>query len=261
MAVFEDSAHGRRLKSTRRCVLDDPATTLQHARLIRTKPLLRRFYRESYQFFLEAARDAPMGPRVEIGSGGGFFKELAPTLITSDIAMLPDVDLVTAAEVLPFGDQTLAALFLLNVLHHIPDVRSFFSEASRCLAPGGILAMVEPANTLFSRFIYKQFHHEPFLPDAEQWQFDPGGRLSAANGALPWIVFCRDRQEFARGFPKLEVHQVTCCSPLMYLLSGGFTLPPLLPGFCAPAVALVEAVLSPANAALGLFMRVVVVKR
>ncbi|MGH7135988.1 MAG: class I SAM-dependent methyltransferase [Pirellulales bacterium] len=261
MAYFERPARGKVSVVPHRAALDDPATTAEHARLIGAKPLLRRFYQESYDFFMEAAHAAPAGPRLEIGAGGGFFKELMPSLITSDMVWLPRIDVVTAGERLCFRDESLAAIFLLNVLHHIPDAASFFSEARRCLAPGGILALVEPANTLVSRFIYKRFHHEPFLPDAPQWQFRAAGRLSAANGALPWIVFCRDREEFGRRFPEFEVRQVNCCSPLLYLLSGGLSLPSLLPGFTAPVIHLAEKLLSPANDLLGLFMCVVLVRR
>ena len=62
-------------------------------------------------------------------------------------------------------------------------------------------------------------------------------------------------------FPELEIRNVACFSPLMYLLSGGLTLPSLLPGWLAPAVSLAETILAPANPAIGLFMRAVVAKR
>ncbi len=241
--------------------LDDPAATIEHARLIRAKPLLRRFYQQSYKFFLDVSRGAPQGPRLEIGCGGGFLKDVVSEVFTSDVIMLPGIDVVAAAQSLPFANHSLAAIFMLNTLHHVPDVGSFFSEASRCLRPGGVIAMVEPANTPFSRFIYTYFHHEPFLPSASQWQLQRGGPLSTANGALPWIVFSRDRQRFHRLFPQLDLSSIECCSPLMYLLSGGFTLPSLLPGCVAPAIGFAERVLAPANRAIGLFMRVVLARR
>lgn len=241
--------------------LDDPAATIEHARLIRTKPLLRRFYQESYRFFLDVSRGVPQGPCLEIGCGGGFLKDVVSGVFTSDVMMLPGIDVVAAAQSLPFANHSLAAIFMLNSLHHIPDVESFFSEASRCLRPGGAIAMVEPANTPFSRLIYTRFHHEEFLPGASQWQLQEGGPLSTANGALPWIVFCRDRQRFHRLFPQLDLISIECCSPLTYLLSGGFTLPSLLPGCMAPALGFAERVLAPANRVLGLFMRVVLVNR
>lgn len=241
--------------------LDDVAVTIEHARLLRAKPLLRRFYQQSYRFFRDARRMAPPGACLEIGSGGGFLKEFLPRAITSDVLPVPGNDLTADAVALPFADRSLAAIFMLNAFHHVSDAASFLAEACRCLTPGGVLAMVEPANTAFSRFIYQRFHHEPFLPDAAEWRFPSGAPLLAANGALPWIVFQRDREEFARRFPSLEIVRVECGSPLLYLLSGGFTLPSLVPGFCAPAIDFAERLLAPANALLGLFMRVLVVKR
>lgn len=240
---------------------NDLAATLQHARLLRAKPLLRRFYRQSYDFFRDARGIAPAGKCLEIGSGGGFLKEVLPWVITSDVLSVPGNDLAADATALPFAERSLSGIFMLNALHHVSDAELFFSEACRCLMPGGIVAAVEPSNTPFSRFIYQRFHHEPFLPDAAEWRFPPGAPLSAANGALPWIVFRRDRESFARLFPELEVLRVECCSPLLYLLSGGFTLPSLLPGVCARGIDVAEGLLAPLNPLLGLFMRVLVVKR
>jgi SAM-dependent methyltransferase len=241
--------------------LDDPRTTSERAGLIREKPLLQRFYRESYDFFSEVSRHAPPGPKLELGSGAGFIKEILPGAITSDVMRIGGIDIYAAAERLPFADQSLAAIFLLNVLHHVPDAESFFGEARRCLKPGGIIAMVEPANTPLARLIYTHFHHEPFLPDASDWRFVDGCPLSMANGALPWIVFVRDRRRFTAQFPELQVRKVEYRYPLTYLLSGGFSYPQMVPRRLCNLVGAAERLLAPANAWLGLFMRIVVTKR
>jgi hypothetical protein len=39
-------------------------------------------------------------------------------------------------------------------------------------------------------------------PDAADWSFPAVGPLSGANGALPWILFERDRARFEREFPQ-----------------------------------------------------------
>ena len=36
---------------------------------------------------------------------------------------------------------------MVNTLHHLPDVKVFLAEASRCLQPGGTISMIEPWNT------------------------------------------------------------------------------------------------------------------
>ena len=60
--------------------------------------------------------------------------------------------------------------------------------------------------TRWSRWIYGRFHHEPFDPQRADWEFPLSGPLSGANGALPWIIFQRDREQFEREWaPELHV--------------------------------------------------------
>ena len=65
--------------------------------------------------------------------------------------------------------------------------------------------MIEPWVTPWSRLIYTKLHHEPFNPESEKWDFPSSGPLSGANGALPWIVFCRDRHLFEERYPQWEI--------------------------------------------------------
>ena len=89
--------------------------------------------------------------------------------------------------------------------------------------------MVEPWVTPWSRLIYGSLHHEPFDPDASTWIGTPGRPLSEANGALPWIVFERDRKKFTSDFPGLRLHSIRPIMPLRYLLSGGVSIRQLMP--------------------------------
>ena len=89
--------------------------------------------------------------------------------------------------------------------------------------------MIEPWVTPWSRFVYTNFHHEPFEPTSPSWELDPGRPLSAANGALPWIVFERDRQMFDRQFPTLHIVSLDPLMPLRYLLSGGVSIRSAVP--------------------------------
>lgn len=241
--------------------LDDPATIVQRASVIRSKRLLREFYTDCYEYFAECARNVPSGIKLELGSGAGFIKEVIPDVITSEYLPLSTVDKVFSALDLPFPDRSLSAVFLLDVLHHLADLNLFFHELSRCLLPGGVVAMVEPANTLWSRFIYQHFHHELFDPSAADWRLPPGGPLSTANGALPWIVFCRDRAKYDREYPDLEVVGIECFAPILYLLSGGFSVRQMLPDFLCFAVRTGEKVLSPFNDFLGMFMKIKIRRR
>ncbi|MGA7415201.1 MAG: methyltransferase type 11, partial [Bryobacteraceae bacterium] len=105
----------------------------------------------------------------------------------------------------------------------------FLNEALRCLRSGGSMVMIEPWVSTWSRFIYSHLHHEPFEPEAREWTFPETGVLSGANGALPWIIFQRDRQRFEAEFSDLEIQEVRPFMPLRYLVSGGVSMRPLMP--------------------------------
>jgi SAM-dependent methyltransferase len=237
--------------------LDAPETTAARREVIFKKPLLKAFYDSFYSFL---TNEHSGGFWVELGSGAGYIKQFIPDIKTSDYLDLPDQDLIIDATKMPFNDASVDGICMLDVLHHIPDNDAFLREAVRVLKPGGKIVMQEPANTFFSRFIYQHFHHEPFLPDAPDWKLPPGGPLSMANGALPWIIFIRDRARFEAAFPDLRILSITGVHPVLYLLSGGFTAPQLVPGFLAPLITRIDSLLSKIPA-LPMFMRVVVEKR
>jgi SAM-dependent methyltransferase len=145
---------------------------------------------------------------LELGSGAGFFEQYLPDVIRSEVFICSRVDVIADACQLPFAAESLRAIVMTDVFHHVPDVRRFMREASRSVRRGGVIAMVEPWSTPWSRFIYNRFHHEPFRPDATRWEFEASGPLSSANGALPWIVFKRDRSTFEREFPQWTVEEI-----------------------------------------------------
>ena len=243
-----------------RCIkdLDDPATTLLHAEIIQKKPFLRKLYVDFYKQLEKVVSDPQGKVLVELGSGAGFIKEVISNAITSDILELPNVDKVFSALEMPFERASVDAFFMFDVLHHITDPRAFFREALRCLKIGGRIVMIEPANTLWSRFIYKNFHHELFDTQAK-WELDSlqeTGPLSHGNGALPWIIFSRDRRIFENEFPSLRIVRMRNHTPLRYLLSGGLTLRQLVPSFTYPAVKAIEYALSPVNNLLGMFQTI-----
>jgi SAM-dependent methyltransferase len=247
-----------RLPETR-CIkdLDDPATTLLHAKVIQKKPFLRKLYIDFYKQFEKVVSDPEEKVLVELGSGAGFIKEVISNAITSDILDLPNVDKVFSALEMPFERASVDAFVMFDVLHHITVPRAFFGEALRCLKIGGRIVMIEPANTLWSRFIYKNFHHERFDTQAK-WELDPrkAGPLSHGNGALPWIIFSRDRRIFEREFPSLRIVRMRNHTPLRYLLSGGLTLRQLVPSFTYPAIKAIEYALFPVNNLLGMFQTI-----
>ncbi len=211
--------------------IDDPQTTALRRSIIQSKSFLRQLYQEWYDMIGNCLPDLA-GEVVELGSGAGFIKERIPGLITTDVLDVEGVDVVLSPdEPLPFDTASLRAIVMTDVLHHIAAPRTFFAEATRTVCQGGVVVMVEPWVTNWSKLVYTRMHHEPFLPDAKTWEFPPEGPLSGANGALPWIMFERDRQQFETAFPEWSIVMVKPMMPFSYLLSGGVSLRSLTPGF------------------------------
>lgn len=243
--------------------LDDPRTTALRRAIIQGKPFLRRIYQEWYAMLaraLPAAHDMP-GRVLELGSGAGFFKEFVPDALTSEIFGCPGVDVVLDGQRMPLADGSLRAIAMTDVFHHLPDARRFLAEATRTVRPGGVVAMIEPWVSTWSKLIYTRLHHEPFRPDATDWSFPARGPLSGANGALPWIVFQRDRATFEREFPAWRIETVRPIMPLRYLISGGVSMRALMPGWSTPLWRAVEGALSPLNGRLAMFAHVVLRRR
>lgn len=209
--------------------IDDPAANAVVRKIIQEKGFLRHIYEEWYLELATVLPENPSGPVLELGSGAGFMKDYVPGLITSEILHLSHVDVVMDAHHLPFADGSLKAIIMVDVFHHLSRIRGFLSEAARCIRPGGIVAMIEPWRTPFSEFIYRHFHHEPFEPEAKDWHFPAGGPLSAANMALPWMVFERDLSVFEREFPVWRVNSIRLHTPFSYLLSGGVAMRSMVP--------------------------------
>jgi SAM-dependent methyltransferase len=210
--------------------LDDPARLLNLKSLIASKASLKNWYTEIYKKYIDCLTKCPEdGLIVELGSGASFIKEFIPSAITTDLIPYNELDLVVDATAMPFENNTVKAIFMMNVLHHIPDAHAFFNEAIRTLKPGGRIFIVDEFPGLFSKFIYKYLHHEPFDQDQKNWQFKSSGPLSGANGAMAWIIFARDLELFKLKYPKLKVLSFKPHSPFRYWLCGGLKKWNLIP--------------------------------
>lgn len=232
--------------------IDSPKTTDLRIEIVQRKAFLRQLYSEWYRTLRDASGDWPAGVRVELGSGPGFLKEFCPEVVTSEVVKMGRVDIVFSAERMPFGDQSLAGVYLVNVLHHLRRPAQFLSEAARCVKRTGGIVMVEPYGTPWGRLVWKRLHHEPFEPEGG-WTVDGAGPLSGANGAMPWILFERDREAFCRAFPQLRIVGIRPFMPLAYLLSGGVSMRSLMPGACYRPWRALEKALGRLNRFLGMF--------
>lgn len=223
---------------TRGMELDDPRTTLLRKKIIRQKPFLRKIYEEWYSIIYQSL-PAINGPILELGSGAGFLKEYIPDLISSDIIAISGNDIVCDALNLPFSQNSLRAIVLLNVLHHIMKPDIFFLETQKCLKKNGVMILIEPWVSAWSKVIYNKLHHEPFAPDSPSWTLPESGPLSGGNDALPWIIFQRDRDIFEKktGWYAATIQPIM---PFRYLLSGGISMRNIMPSWLFRPITYIE---------------------
>jgi SAM-dependent methyltransferase len=240
--------------------IDDPRLTIYRSKIIQKNIFLKNIYEEYYSMFRKSVTSLPKKRKiVEIGSGGGFIKKIIPEVLTSDILNISDVDLHFSATRMPFKNNSIDRFFLVNVIHHINDPKLFFKEVDRCLRNKGRLIAIEPANTLWGKFIYRNFHHEEF-DDKRDWNLKSEKPLSDANGAIPWIVFVRDRKKFKKLFPRLKIIRIIPHTPIRYLASGGLSYRQMLPSWAYGFVKATENLLSPLNNHIGMFYTIEIEK-
>ena len=225
---------------TRGLSVDDPRTTLLRHDIIQDKAFLHALYTEWYEQIIGVL--PKKNDVLELGSGAGFLQQFLPAVITSEVFETPGVKLIADACALPLPDKSLDAIVMTDVFHHIPDVSRFLLEASRCVRPGGVVVMIEPWRTPWSEWVYTHLHSEPFSPDSG-WEIPNSGPLSGANGALPWIIFQRDRALFETRFPQWHIKKIEPMMPFSYLLSGGVSMRSLMPGWLYRPIRALERVI------------------
>jgi len=245
---------------TRGLDLDDPRTTHLRRRILEEKPFLRNIYEDWYARIAVSLPPEP-GPVLELGAGAGFLVDFIPGLVRSEVFYTPGIDAVLDGLALPFATGSLRGIAMTNVLHHLPSPLRFFAEAARCIRPGGVVTMIEPWVTSWSKRIYPRLHHEPFDPTAPAWELTGGGPLSGANGALPWILFVRDRERFEREAPEWKIRPITPIMPFRYMVSGGISLRNLMPAASHLLWKGLERALDPWRDRLGMFAQVVLERR
>jgi SAM-dependent methyltransferase len=242
--------------------LDDPTRINELRKTIQAKPALFYFYRETYRKFAECLKRCPaQGQALELGTGAGFTKSVIPSIITSDILPYEGIDIVINGTQLPFENESLKMICMMNVFHHIPDVKSFFVEADRCLVPGGRIFIADQNVGIISLPILKYFHHEGFDTSSINWSFESSGPISGANGALAWLVFNRDRLLFEELFPNLKIESVIQHTPFLYWLSGGLKTWTLVPAPILPLIITIDSWFSNISKYFGSFLDIEIVKR
>lgn len=239
--------------------IDSPGYAELRRSITRKKSFLRQIYEEWYAA-ITALLPQDKGLVLELGTGGGFFEEYIPGLITSEVFYCQHVRVVLDGSLLPFTTGSLESIVMTDVLHHLPRPRQFFIDASRCVRSGGLVIMIEPWVTPWSRLVYSRLHHEPFHPEALEWSFPQTGPLSSSNNALAWIIFERDRSRFEKEFPEWQIRAVKPFMPFRYLLSGGVSLRSFMPGWSFAFWRSIENLLQPWMRHLAMFALIVLIR-
>ena len=120
--------------------------------------------------------------------------------------------------------------------------------------------MNEPCNSVWSRVVYKNFHHEDFDVQGG-WSMHAQGPLSTANMAQCHIVFERDCKLFEEKFPEFKLVKNRLHTPFRYLLSGGVSMKQLVPNWSFGLFKSIEKLLEPFSKVFSMFQLIVIEKR
>ncbi len=204
---------------------------------------LRFLYGDLYR---EMAERMVPGSTLELGSGIGRIKDFLPGVVTSDLVKTPYVDQACSAyDIDPPEEGQWANILALDVLHHLCRPFDFFASASRTLAPGGRIILVEPAATPFGRLFYKAVHPEPIEPSRIQPPFvmepdSPDGEF--ANMGMGVALFRQHEGETAERLRPLELRplSVSFRDFAAYPLTGGYAGKQLAPKLLIQGLAAME---------------------
>ena len=224
----------------------------RHRETWKTKKIIRVIYTGWYRKILSDLFGGSKAT-IELGGGGGNFKEFKPGVITSDIENRNWLDVCFDAHDIPFSGGSVSNIVMIDVLHHLADPVKFFSEAARVLEKGGRIVLLEPFPTPFSLFIYRRFHPEPFIMDADYFNTKRDQNESTAakdpwdaNQAMAKLLFYTHRETFEKTFADrfriIRRHRMSC---ILYPASGGFENKSMIPDMAIPLFKFFELMLTP----------------
>jgi SAM-dependent methyltransferase len=167
------------------------------------------------------------------------------------------------AQNMPFEDASIRGIYGINCFHHFPDPDKFFKELERVLVKNGGCVLIDPYyGTVAKRFYKKIFDQETFDMTQKKWSNSALGFMNNANQALSYIVFIRDKKEWEKKYPGLEiVYQKPLNNYMRYLLSGGLNFRQVLPSFFSPVIRFFEFLFSPVNSIFALHHIIVIRKK
>jgi len=221
----------------------------------KSKALLRDVYTQMYTRIAHWIDASLPGTIVEIGSGIGNFGEFRSEVLLTDQSIQPWIDLTCSAYALPFRNQTVTHLVMVDVFHHLSAPRAFFDNARTVLAEKGRIIILEPYISLMSSVVYGIFHDEPIAWRAKiepapttEYYAAQGNATRLLFGDLDWL-------------PGWRVVHREAFSALGYVLSGGFSKPAFYPRKMLPIFDAVDRSLSRFPKLFGARCLIVLAKR
>ena len=209
------------------------------------KPALRSVYHSWYERIRNSL--SPVGATVEIGAGSSNFTEFYPEVIATDVINAGKwLNCLADARDLPFGENSLGNIVMVDALHHLPRPFELLRDATSALQPGGRLILLEPAATPWARLVLGLFHHEPV--DLKQDVFGEDGTpppanegFTFANQAFADLLFVRSPGETLRRVPGLNLVKVERSDFVVYPATGGLSYFCLVPARLASGLQRLEA--------------------
>jgi SAM-dependent methyltransferase len=193
------------------------------------KPSLRAVYESLYREIQTLLNPTTPGPIAEIGSGIGSLQTVIPHTICTDLFPNPWVHLACDGYDLPFANQSLSHLLLVDVFHHLQTPAAFLLEAHRTLHPNGRIILLEPYISCLSLPVYGLLHHEPVAwrkPLNPSTQKPPARSYYAAQGNATRLFFQKSTPHLLADW---NILQARALPGLTYILTGGFSGPSLAP--------------------------------
>jgi len=222
-----------------------------HRVMLQRKRMLRVVFAEFHHLCKSLDRRflSGKGMEIELGAGIAPMRESYADVVATDVMESPQSDRILDAEAMDLADNSVRTIYGQNCFHHFPHPDRFFKELVRVLTPGGGAILLEPYYGPAATFMYKRlFATEGFDKTYHSWDTPAMGPMNGANQALSYIIFVRDRAEFMRKYPALEIiYQAPIGNYLKYLFSGGLNFRQLLPDHFINSIGWAEKVLCPFN--------------
>lgn len=234
----------------------------KHKETWEKKKILRVIYEEWYKKIIGDLSKTG-GKMVELGAGSGNFKEYLPEVISADIDKCDWLDMCFDAHNMPFEDNTLSDIIMIDVLHHLYNPVRFLNEAYRVLQKKGRVIMLEPFPSPFSHQVYKRFHPEPFIFDVDYFSKNDLAEKDPwdSNQAIPYLIFFKHAEIFENKFgEKFRILEKEKLSFILYPASGGFENKAMIPDFMITPFKILEKSLSPLRSLLAFRCYVVLEK-